>query len=465
MHKFKDINHRVTGWALALAEFDPIINYQPGKTIPHVDALSRHPIHDNTTELEFRDEDQIKKILTKYHEDCIRDLDKPYIGPLPSSVKRTMHLQVNMIDQVQLLEEIRHKQIGDSEIIELKELIGKKSSWGGIYYIKDEILHRKWINTKPPQRVYHQLVIPKVLRSRIISSMHDSLVAGHLGFTKTFQNVRKRFYWPGMKSDIDYWISSCETCASAMNPNSKKLGKLMPLPVPLQAGHTISMDIIGPLKITKQGYRYILVIIDHLSKWLELIPLTTLDAKVVSQAFVDNWICRHGVPMKIITDRANYFVKACLPLICKLMKIKQLGTTAYHPQSDGQTERAIKFVMEILRKIIGINHDRWDEKLQMIALIIRTNVHSSTNFTPFQLTYGREARLPIDSIMDNTNPLPFEINDEYVASLMDSFEQIRDQAKKSIELAKARNAQYYNQSKNFKNPISLYPLIRRNKTG
>ena len=282
--------------------------------------------------------------------------------------------------------------------------------------------------------------------------MHDSQIAGHLGVSKTYKNIYQRFYWPGMQKTIKFWIKSCEVCASQHSPKNRKLGELFPLNVPMTAGHTISMDILGPLSITERNNRYVLVIIDHLTKWIELVAISNCNATTISQSFIDNWICRHGIPMRVITDRANYFIKSILPLITKALDIEQLATTAYHPQSDGQTERVIQFIINILSKIIRGLHNSWDVYLQIVAFVIRTHEQNTTKFSPFELTYGRKPKLPIDTMLESAKSEMPEINETYVTELFDNLQRLRDQAHRNIEKNKVKDIQLYNQKKNMENP-------------
>lgn len=130
--------------------------------------------------------------------------------------------------------------------------------------------------------------------------------------------------------------------------------------------------------------------------------------------FVNEWFCRHGAPRRIITDRAKYFIQSYLPLISKKLGIEQLASTAYHPQTDGQSESSVKFVSHILAKILDRDHDDWDLKVPLVAFEIRTQVNESSKYTPFMLTYGQEAAFPIDLHLTPTNSPLRRADDKYV---------------------------------------------------
>ena len=158
------------------------------------------------------------------------------------------------------------------------------------------------------------------------------------------------------------------------------------------------MDIVGPLSVTDNGNRFILVMSDYFTKWPEAFALKDHKAETVATKLVDEVICRHGVPLVIHTDQGRDFESNLLKHICELLEIEKTRTTTYHPELDGLAKRLNKTLVSMLRSCVDENQKDWDVLLPKILLGYRSRVHTTTGFSPFSLIYGREAMLPIDIV-------------------------------------------------------------------
>ncbi|KAI9550516.1 hypothetical protein GHT06_005392 [Daphnia sinensis] len=147
------------------------------------------------------------------------------------------------------------------------------------------------------------------------------------------------------------------------------------------------------------GNNHILVITDYFTKWVEVIPLSDQTALSTSKALVDRVILYHGPPRAIVTDRGSNFTSELFSSLCRALQIKQMKTTAYHPQTNGLTERFNKTVVEMLRKYIEQGFSKWEEVLGPVAFAYRNSVHSSTLETPYFLNHGRDPVMPIDQFL------------------------------------------------------------------
>ena len=214
-----------------------------------------------------------------------------------------------------------------------------------------------------------------------------------MGVRKTLEKIRRRFYWPGQKSDVVKWCSNCIACNSRKSPPRNK--------APLEVSHAsrplerIAMDIMGPLPETPRGNRYILVVGDYFTKWKEAYPLPDMEALSIAKVLVNEFICRFGVPDSIHTDQGKNFEAKVIQEICHLLGVTKTRTTPYHPQSDGLVERFNRTLLEMLSTTVADEHD-WDLSLPMLLLAYRTSVQETTGTTPFQLMFGRNPRLPED---------------------------------------------------------------------
>jgi hypothetical protein len=227
----------------------------------------------------------------------------------------------------------------------------------------------------------------------ILFNLHKSPIGAHQGIENTYQKLKERYYWPGMRNAVKHYIKGCDECQRRGQPFRKE-----PL-IPIKIGepfHRVGIDIKGPLPITKKENRYIIVAMDYLTKWPE--AKTTLEAKAsdVAEFLHQEIICRHGTPSILLSDRGTPFVNVLIKELCEKGEIRHRLTSPYRPQTNGMVERFNRTIGESLAKMTSNPEKEWDEYLDAILLAYRTMKHESTGFIPFQLIYGRQARLPIE---------------------------------------------------------------------
>ena len=170
-------------------------------------------------------------------------------------------------------------------------------------------------------------------------SLHSSPLGGHSGMVASYQRLKRTFYWTGMKKDIEQFIATCPVCQRAKGEHCSYPGMLKPLDPPDMAWQHITMDFIEGLP-KSQGKEIILVVVDRLTKTAHFIPLShPYTVHTVAQAFMDNIFKLHGPPSSIITDSDRIFTSGLWQKVFKALNVKLNLSTAYHPQSDGQTER------------------------------------------------------------------------------------------------------------------------------
>lgn len=189
----------------------------------------------------------------------------------------------------------------------------------------------------------------QALRTKLISAFHASAVGGHSGIQATYQRVRKLFVWTGLKQDIIDFVHQCVVCQQAKHEHVKSPGLLQPLPVPDGPWQEITMDFIEALP-KSEGYTVILVVVDRLTKYAHFIPLKhPFSAPVVAKAFLHTVVKLHGPPHTIVSDRDKIFTSHFWKDLFKLWDTKLLMSTAYHPQTDGQSERVNQCLEMFLR--------------------------------------------------------------------------------------------------------------------
>ena len=279
-----------------------------------------------------------------------------------------------------------------------------------------------------------QLYIPEgAYRELVLNECHDARYAGHLGIKKTTELLQRDFYWPTLAQDVETYVRTCEECQRNKFSNQKPSGLLQPLEIPMQRWERVSMDFVTHLPRTQQKHDALLVVVDYLTKMLILRPThSSATAVDTARLFVDSVVRRHGLPRAIVSDRDTKFTSTFWREVSKVMGTTLAMSSGYHPQTDGQTERANRTIEEMLRAYVGKRQDDWDERLGMIEFAYNNSVHSSTGFTPFFLCYGRHPVNPVNRLihMDTKN----EAADSFLRQLQEDL----DQAKRNIQKAQDR---------------------------
>jgi len=245
-----------------------------------------------------------------------------------------------------------------------------------------------------------QLIVPKTLIKQILEEAHDSPSGGHFRINKTLEKIRKRFYWASCKQDVEEWCRSCKVCLARRGPTGKGKSPLQVynVGVPFER---VQIDILGPLPLTVSGNKYLLIVVDCFSKWVEAFPLKNIRARTVAKTFFNQIVSRHGVPLEVHTDQGrNVESRVFRELSCAL-GIKKTRASALHPQSDGQLERQHQTILNYLAKFICENQKDWDRWIPMCLLAYRSFKHETTGVTPAELYLARDLRLPMDLLQGN----------------------------------------------------------------
>ena len=220
---------------------------------------------------------------------------------------------------------------------------------------------------------------------------HGTRLAAHLGVNKSTKKAYHYFFWPGLHVQHTF-CQTCGACQHGAKANRTK-APLQPLPAIDEPFQRVAVDIVGPLKRTKRGNRYILTLMDFASRYPEAIPLCRIDAETVADALCTTFT-RFGIPQEILSDQGSQFMCTLTKRLMELLEVKQLRTSPYHPQTDGMLERLHSTLKRMLQKRGEIGKD-WDEFLPYACFAYRDAVHSATWYSPFQLLFGRDVRGPL----------------------------------------------------------------------
>lgn len=400
----KDTGGRITRWLLFLQQFDMKVLYRPGRNNGNADGLSRRP---QGTE----DPPQ-----SQLHDDKVREV-----------------CGITCIEDTEKLRQEQVKDVYTSQIIEaLKngESTDKRGKYR--YLMNDGVLCRLLIGGSHPP----QVVVPVTLRPLVIEQLHDK--SGHLGVHKTLEKLRERFYWPGCDLDVKNAIQQCDRCQKRNNPVPKQHSPIGTIKsnYPFEK---LSWDIMGPLPTSSCGNKYILVVTDLFTKWVEAFPLAKTDSVTLAKVLVNEIVCRYGVPRYLHSDQGANLVSEVIKSLCATLGINRTQTTAYHPEGNGQVERFNRTLESMLAKVIADHQRDWDEHIQNALFAYRTAIHDSTGYTPFLVMFGRSPTLPIDVMLgqgEEQKELP-----SYVQRLQQSLRAAFSSVRKHLDVAHQRQKQ------------------------
>ena len=238
-----------------------------------------------------------------------------------------------------------------------------------------------------------QLCVPRgSYRENIIKEKHSGGMSGHFGLDKTLEQVRRFYHWPKMQTDVRKFVESCIICQKAKG-HSSNAGLYTPLPIPDKPWDSISMDFILGLPKTKAGNDSVFVVVDRFSKMSHFIPCkTTHDASNIAGLFFKEVVRLHGLPRSIVSDRDSKFLGHFWRTLWKRLGTNLNFSSAYHPQSDGQTEVTNRSLGNLLRCLAQQYGGSWDNILPQAEYAYNDSVNRSTGLTPFQIVYGENPR-------------------------------------------------------------------------
>jgi hypothetical protein len=243
-----------------------------------------------------------------------------------------------------------------------------------------------------------RLVVPKVseLKNQILSVAHSSKLSIHPGSSKMYQDLKPLFWWTKMKKEIATFVARCDNCCRVKAIHMKP-GLLQPLSVPEWKWEDISMDFIVGLPTTQKGYDSIWVIVDRLTKSAHFIPVKTeYHPHHYDDLYVEQVVRLHGIPKSIVSDRGPQFTARFWERLQEDLGTQLIRSTAYHPQTSGQTERVNQILEDMLRACVISYKDSWDKWLPLAEFSYNNSYQESIKMAPFQALYGQRCRTPLN---------------------------------------------------------------------
>ena len=478
----KEPNGKIARWIEILAPFDFTVEYRAGKKMGHVDGLSRctTPRDCSCTEVDMSEplkcgpcrkcrrraeqmqhpfleqgvgfevpQDKGKEItedLSTATDACKEDIRATKTEQPSSSAAQTVEpSQTNAWLKTESASNMASKQLNDpitGPILKAKlegnrptanEMEGESPETRHYWIIwetlqlQDGVLYRH-IASKNGTKICKQLIVPKQLREQILYSSHNSITAGHLGIKKTKARLLQSVYWYNLKSDVKWYITKCDICASDKIPAKTPRAPMGHL----KSGapwDTLALDYLGPFPRTPRGNKYILVMTDHFTKYVEVIPVPNQHAEDCADRILNDFVSRWGTPLRIHSDQGPTFESRVFKELCNLLEVEKTRTSPRNPKGNGQTERFNRTLLKMIRAYLAEEQDEWDLHLGCLAGAYRCTPNESTKLTPNLMSLGREIRLPADVIYC-PNSLPGSI------SYCDHVQNIKDKMLLAHEIAR-----------------------------
>jgi len=297
-------------------------------------------------------------------------------------------------------------------------------------------------NKKDGSGSYLQVILPRELRSEVLKHGHDNLLSGHLGEKKTREKILQRFYWKDVRTDVQLWVKKCDVCHQIKTP-SKNIRAPLGDMVTGSPWDRIATDVLGPLPESQAGNKYILVVSDYFSKWVEIFAVPDQTAITCATILLNEVISRYGCPYDIHSDQGRNYTSQIFVELCKLLVIRKTQTTAYHLSGNGQVERFNHTLARMIKSYLKGEQRDWDKNLGCLAGAYRSTAHETTGFTPNFLIFGRENRLPVEILFG----VPKEVSDvsycDFVETIRQKLERAHEIARKHLKKAASRQKEHY----------------------
>ena len=436
--KLNATGHR---WVAELADFHFTIRYRPGRENVDADSLSRMPVDIET---------MMSQCTEELSSDCVaattQAIQTQDVSPWACTVITSpMLCTTDCEDRLASLStaDIRQAQQNDqhiSPVIQFKLTDTKPSarelralsdqskclvrSWEKLYLDENDILYRKTANNT-------QLVLPEQYKATVMKQLHDEM--GHQGIDRTTSIIRERFFWPYMQKEIEHYVTRTCTCLKQKTPPRGTRAPLVNI-VTTQPFELVSIDFLH-LDKCPGGQQYILVIVDHFTRFTQAYPTTSKSAKTVADKIFNDYVLKFGLPARIHHDQGGEFENQLFAQLKRHCGVLGSRTTPYHPQGNGQVERFNRTILQMLKTLTEKEKTNWKGSLNKLIHAYNCTRSEVTGFSPFYLLFGRSPRLPVmfglDSESGNIDHKTYV--DQWRQEMQQAYDIVRENVRKATE--------------------------------
>jgi hypothetical protein len=358
----KLLSARQARWAEILSRYNFRISYAPGK-LNKADPLTR------------RDDERAPSKRNHREQTLLAP------GCLDERIVQSLTLSP-IQEHLDLIDDILQTNRAAADLQRLRSLATERK---GGYHLENELLLK-----------HGKLVVAESVRTALITASHCGLATAHPGKGKTRKLIKERYYWSGMDGDIDRFVSNCHACRRSKVPRDRPPGLLHPLPIPDRPWQHISVDF-KEMPPDKSGMNMVCVFVDRLGKRPISIPCNKqIDARALAELYLAHVHKYYGPATTVVSDRGPQFISAFWEEFSRLLGTKLKLSTAYHPQTDGQTENANQWIDQRLRPFVNAFQDDWSSLIHAVDYAAAALPHDSTGLSSFQVELGYQPRSDID---------------------------------------------------------------------
>ena len=310
----------------------------------------------------------------------------------------------------------------------------------GTIYEEDDILYLRYQCNRTTGQQRRRILVPEALKERVFYWTHKHPSCGHFGRQATVLRASPRFYWPGMTADLKRMVGKCPECLTKIRQCNQRDVPHKPQKSGFP-GERLSVDLVGPLPETVNGYRYVMTVEDMFTKFVQAFPIANKEAETCANVLIDRQICLFGCPGEIHTDQGKEFHNKLWAQLMDRLEIRKTTTPTYNPNSN-PVERFHRTLNQIMRIFLQREDPGWYKYLPMACLAYNTKVNTTTGVTPFEGHMGRSCRLPIDLILPQPQSR-YETVQESVQATIDRFHEMYQFMRRNHEATFQRNARLY----------------------
>ena len=437
---------RLKRWALYISGFDFTIDYTPGKTHYLADFLSRAnptPTQEEDVSEPELGVDVVLPTTTCHAVSNVNAASTETDSPANNDVRSDVEGNPLSVDNLRRGQQqdpscaVYLQYLQDGALLAEKSLRQKVIAKADYLSIGDDGLLRHHPSTRQKRRktvkLTAQIFLPSNLQEHVLQTLHaDILSGGHVGRQALTSKVLDRFYWEGMYKDISDFVNSCNTCNLKKRPKQYPKFEMQKWQVPSYPFEIVSTDLMGPLKTSESGNKYIITYTCHLTCWTEAFAIPDASARTVANNVVTHLFTRYGVVKQLHSDRGANYCAQLTKAVTSLLKCTQSFTSGARPSANGRAERVNSRINTVISSYIDDNECNWDDLLPYALWAGRSVPHARTGVAPFTLLFGHEPVFPLDVPLQSGDKLPLSARD-YLTHVLNRLHTTREMAQDHAE--------------------------------